>query len=99
MWDLFDWIEGSPYLVASKKVKLSWPQHPVRVSLGAGNGRFRRVFCALKAPVSPSVVGMLELDGAYLNVGARMDLPRGFMLDVAVVQEGLSVGGVYGARW
>ncbi|HEX3000234.1 MAG TPA: YjbH domain-containing protein [Armatimonadota bacterium] len=100
MWDVADWMEQTPYAVLSKDVSLPWPKRPARFSAGYGGGMYKeRGFGGVMLPLSPSVTTMAEFDGTNANVGLRMELPRGFTLDVGAVNWELGVGASFGAKW
>ena len=79
---------GSFYGVVSKVLPFGF-----RVHIGAGTGRFDGMFAAVEKVLNPTSIKkqgsgfpvtslILEMDGAKLNVGARMRLARGLRLDV-----------------
>ncbi len=105
IWDAFGWVQAkgknvSLYAVATKRIQLPWPSRPLAASLGWGSGLYKhRAFWSLALPVAPSVSPMAEFDGTNFNLGARVGLPHGFVLDVAAVHWELGLGATYAARW
>ena len=99
LWDIFRWVERTPYAVASKNVGLPMLRRPVRASVGYGDGALRGAFASVAVPFSPAVTGMVEYDGFHLNVGTRVVLPRGFAVNASLIGRAVGLGGAFGAAW
>ncbi|MDH7569133.1 MAG: YjbH domain-containing protein [Armatimonadota bacterium] len=99
VWDLADWTDDSYYVVATKRIRTPWRRGPVCLSVGYMKGMLDGTFAALEVPVSPSVSAIAEFDTSHPNFAARIELPRGFLLDIGALNWTLGIGVAFGAQW